>query len=169
MGYFVRMISRAKWPDGVNVKFTSVNGLSADAITCDLKTAGNEFSWWKIEDLTEMEDMAIAIASVFKSKAPAFVVAVPEESIISNSLDVENTPNHALTAISCMRKNHYDIQHLNVGKILIIAELVARSIQEKNIVYIRYATIKEKLKALIAKNEVDISYLGAAYEQLLEG
>ncbi len=43
MGFFVRKVSRVRWPDGENDKFRSAGELSADAITCDLKTESNEF------------------------------------------------------------------------------------------------------------------------------
>lgn len=166
MGFFVRKVSRVRWPDGENDKFRSAGELSADAITCDLKTESNEFSWWKIDNLDALETMAISIASVFDTEASIFVVAVPEEKIMELHLNVDNTPQHGITAISELRKCYYDIGKLNVNRLLDIAKLVATSIQEKRVLWISKKTILDKLKKLKEDGEVDSSCLGKAYSRL---
>ena len=168
MGFFVRKVSRAKWPDGENIKFESVLKLNADAITCDLKTENNEFSWWRIDEFSELEDMAISIASVFQSKAPIFVVFFPEEEMKKTLLDIENTPNNGYTAVVDQKKNHYDIQHLNVAGILAVAELVANSIQEKKVLKVPRTKIVSKIKEWISIDAVDKTLLGKAYGELIE-
>lgn len=166
MGFFVRKVSRSRWPDGVNHLFKSTGDLNADAITCDLKTESNEFSWWRINNLDELEKMAISIASVFDSEASIFVVAVPEEQMRALQINMNNTPEHGITAIGALRETHYDIGKINVKNLLDIAKLVAISIQNKNVLQISRKNIVIKLKDLKKNGEVDLSYLGKAYSNL---
>lgn len=166
MGFFVRKVSPAKWPDGENVFFRTAGELNADAITCDLKTKSNEFSWWWINNLDELERMAISIASVFDTKASIFVVAVPEEKMRALQLNLKNTPEYGITAITALKENHFDICKLNVKRLLDIAELVAISIQQKSVLMVSRKNIMSKLKNLMEEGQVDTTCLGKAYSSL---
>jgi len=60
--FLARMISQVKWRQ---LEWINEGDISADALTCDLRTLENHLSFWQCKDgsIKEIEDVALAIAS----------------------------------------------------------------------------------------------------------
>ena len=170
MAYLVRKINVSNWPDGENTPFSSVDDVQADAITNDLKTDKNEISWWKIEDLSEMELAGASFVSTLQKKQSGVLrfVAIPFEETEA-SLQIVNTPEHGRTAVKSMKSSHYDIQSLNYGNLAKLIELVARSTSDKECRFIKTLLVKDaikKLKELKIQDALDMNLLGFAKEEI---
>lgn len=62
MSYYIRKISRAKWPEDVSE--AEVKDVRADAITGCLRTTSDELSLWKVEKIGNPEEDALFLTSL---------------------------------------------------------------------------------------------------------
>lgn len=163
MAYLVRKIRLALWPDGINKNFINVDALQADTIISEFKTVGNELSWWKIEDLAEIEELSASIVSKFDNKLTNIdLIALPFEDI-EKEFQLQNTPNHANTAVKKFREHHFDMCGLTYGTLGNLASIIARNtslINNESIIRVKVKKAISVIKDLIEKGEVDKERLG---------
>ena len=88
MEYLVRRFVENDWPDD-NTEFSSIMEWKANSITRGLRIENDVLSWWLIKDLDELTEIAISIASVFKSSSRVFVIAVPYSDITEQDIEIE--------------------------------------------------------------------------------
>lgn len=151
MSYLVRKISIGNW----NVDNPNFEDVSADAITKDLKTEGNINSWWKIDNLDDLEMMALSIASCFELKGNVGVVAIPFETI-DEKLDIQQSAGK--TAIIEYQSAHYDITNLNYRTLGILASLILKQLNNtRNYHLLTFKKIIEKIKKIIQDGNLTIN------------
>lgn len=128
MAYFVRKISRAKWPD----EECDVSVLNADAIS-DLRTTANTLSVWKIDELDELDNAVLALSASSKSERieTINVVWITEEEIKANGIDIdEDVPGD--TVIESLVSSHRDLCNLSYSSIGQISKLIMQEIAHNN-------------------------------------
>jgi len=163
MAFLVRKINVENWPDGVIRLNTNIDDLPADSITSDLKTTNNDLSFWKIENLTEVDKVGMAIISSFdKTPRTLFLVALSYEDIASN-FTIKNTPRHGKTAIIEMKQFHYDVRNLNYKLLGELSNLIASATanpQHLYVIPIDITAVTNQIKALVGTPAVDSNALG---------
>lgn len=163
MPYLVKKINLAFWADGVNVPYSGTDSISADAITCDVKTGNNELSVWKIDDLNEIDLVSISMVSIMDYKSSKInLVALPYDEI-NEKLILGNTPRHGKTAIIDFENRHYDIQSLNYKSIGVLGHIMAKTISEVNKVHVRTYDVKKLLvglKRMCDDHKINVNKLG---------
>ena len=169
MAYLVRKINVNRWPDGANISLDGFE-VQADAITNDLRTDNNEISWWRVDDLSQIEMVGVSFVSTLKEKANGVFrfVAIPFDEV-NEKLSIKNTPEHGITAIKAMKNEHYDIFGLNYKSLGVLADIVANSTADKSMRFIKTLKVKDaisKLKQLKQQNELDVACLGFVKDKL---
>lgn len=166
MEYLVRRFIENDWPDD-NAKFSSIMEWKANSITRGLRIEDNVLSWWLIKDLDELTQIAISIASVFKSNSRVFVIAVPYSDIEEQNIKIEFSENDALTAVKHFRDRHYNLSNLSIGQLVKLAELVAINAQKsENRKTLRFKDILSEIKLLKEQEKLDTQLLGEAYSKI---
>lgn len=160
MGYLVRKISTTAWPDGENISFTTVDELCSDAIA-DIRTQNNELSWWYIEDINELINVAASMITRFNSQQNNIRFVVLEiNDFISNEIKYENTPSHGDTAIIGMNKFHYDTINMTYKTLGIISTLIAKNTSSNNnIVKVRWKEAMKIVKQKYNESQIDLGKL----------
>ena len=166
MSYLVRKFSEKAWPDGEERLFESVQSLNADCITNGLNTTQNTLSWWYINDLVELESMAVSIASVFQSKGRIFVVAIPFNDVKEKDIKAVLSEEDAETAVVSFKNRHFNLENLTYSQLGILAELVAINSQiPTNRKTLSFNQIKESIEQSIQQGDIDKNLLGSIFKK----
>jgi hypothetical protein len=88
MTYLVRKIASAKWSDA-----QSLEALSADALTVDLRTANNTLSLLEIDSEDKLNDavLALAISKKVKKFEKMDLALIPKETILIKQLSIRSS------------------------------------------------------------------------------
>lgn len=124
MAFLARKISRAKWEGSLD------GPISADALTCDLKTANNTLSFWRfgIGEERAYEDAALALASGQQELDKIDIVSLDETELLQEaSLELSNSDGS--TPVLRLKPFHVDAVALDVDRIVHIARIVARRVR----------------------------------------
>lgn len=125
MGYLVRKFNRAKWcEDG----FELGAPVSADAVTSCLRTQGNTLSFWLIDDLKDTDQAALAIAAGGTQLDTMDVIWLPEGCFEEAGLEVAVTEGGS--RCNDLNSTHRDVVNLDVHKLAIVSQIVARYVLE---------------------------------------
>ena len=160
MEYLVRMIEIGNWSDtdGNVLAPNKYKNVHADGITKDLKSDGDTISLWEIDDLNELNDVAISLLTSRNSPQNLYVVAIPKK-VISEKLELENN-NNAETAYKKFESKHYDLLEMNLEKLEALSELILSQLQDVNNTYdLVFSQEKERIKQLITSGEIDLDKL----------
>jgi hypothetical protein len=122
MGLLVRKISKAKWQTGA---IEGRSPVSADAITCDLRTKENRLSVWLVANTDELDEAVLALTSQHQELDTIDVAALDEQSILESGLAVEQKAG--LTPVADLRDCHRDITSLNYNTLGNVAQAVVSS------------------------------------------
>ena len=158
MSYLVRRITASFWPDGQNSVLDNIDKLNADAITNDLSTKGNMLSLWEIEDLHQMEDVALAIATTRNEKKDFLIVAIPKDDIQAD-LEIEKD-DLGDTAYTKYKSCHYDLLNMNLFDLKIFAMKVIDTLKNHSFTYdFIFNENTPKLRELYKLGELDEAFL----------
>lgn len=144
MAFFVRKITRAKWPESE----VSVEEIPADVISIDLRTQQNRLSFWRIETLDDLEKaaLALAVSSNTKSIEKIDVVYISEEEIRAAGIVIDNN-SPGDTVVGDLMKLHCDFCELNYGSLGRISILINNNMQGNH--YKRYS--RKELRGMVGK------------------
>ena len=167
-GYYVRsMDSLEKWPDGGVVKYEGVvDNIQADIVTGgDIKTSDNDLSWWFVNDLNPdtMNLLAASVISAYNKKAAEKInfIVIPCSELKDFSL--EESPEHAYTAIPALRSAHYDMRGLTYKKVGLLLHIMCLATSKGGGGFIRripYDIAFSTLCSVREKGEIDEDKLG---------
>ena len=107
--FLVRKISQAKWQSLVG------GGLSADAITVDLRTQQNRLSLWRVNSDSTVADAILAMAAEGDRITKMDVAWVPEQDVVDAGLTLEDSPGK--TPVRDLVKSHVHLQDLNYARL----------------------------------------------------
>jgi len=161
MPYYVRKIEEhSHW----EFEFKGRDLVPADTITRELKTRQHKLSFWKIEDLGELKDVAFAISTSFKPSNTS-VIAIP----ISEFIDFEMEKSDGETAYTKFVSSHYDVVNLNHAKLGLLAEKIflATKADIPAVDALTSEEIKEKFMSLKQDGLVGNRYLNSDLKNLI--
>lgn len=155
MSYFVRKINRAKWNETEALKDeTDINKLNADYLATCLRTQQGVISLWKIDDPSEIKDVAVAICSVGEHIDKVDFVLLDDKELQSIGIIPQNEPE----GTSKIKEKHYKVENLNYKKIGSLACLILDTINNKENGYIRIKSpeVKQLLLEAIKNTELKL-------------
>ncbi len=155
MSYYVRTINTSIWPDGVNTFFDKVSNIRADAIT-SLRTEKDELSWWKIDKLELLEDLAISFFLSFKKWSNSLTLIFIDENEFSDfnfRLDESKKP------YSFFNDKHFEMTKLTYSTLGDVATIICNNILKTNIKVFSFASQISKINNLIKNNLIDKSLI----------
>ena len=130
MTYLVRKIKRAKWLSRAELR--SDEEISSDALTKNLQTTGSKLSLWTYssEDLRELDEIALAIASTRDFLDSLEIAWVEKEELEDKGISFEEAPGD--TPLADLRERHIHAVCLDVVRIANISEFYADAVRNKN-------------------------------------
>jgi len=157
----VRKISQAKWRT-----FAHEDGkpVSADAVTGDLRTQNNNLSLWKISDLSEFREAALAIVSGHERLDTIDLVALDEAELSEVGLSVRET--FGATPVEELQRIHRDVVSLTYEDLRPIAQAVISGIRQERVKRISKKEILDIITDAIKNERLNLSDLK---KEVLEG
>jgi hypothetical protein len=152
VGVLTRKISRAKW----HAEDLAKGEIPADALSADLRTAGNILSFWSGASAAD-SDVARAVLAIAAAadRLDRMDVAWIDESVVEkHGIDTAVTPGR--TPIESLQTSHVDLIHLDVKRLGTVAELISAAIErgdhrrmtKKQIVVIMVEAVHDHVVAL---------------------
>ena len=158
MSYLVRKISNpAKWGEK---PYLAGNEISADALTTDLRTTEGRLSFWNTENSARdyFKDIALAIAATWQRIDRMNIVFIDKKLIEQKGISFEDTAG--ITPLEDFKKYHCEAIHLDVQRIVKVAQCVAQAIRIGNQQYLfTTSEIVEILREGISKKRINIDDL----------
>lgn len=128
MKYLVRRIGRAKWDQK---KELPANSIGADAVTSDLRTNGNELSFWVCEANSgeELKEVVLAMASGNDRPDRIDIAWFDASFLEKENVAIEHSEGR--TPVADLRKRHVDAVRLDLSALGKIATHFATAIRDK--------------------------------------
>ena len=164
MPYFVRKITRAKWPDESITD--NPFDIPADAITVDLKTSTNKLSVWEVTDEGEIGDAVLAIASGFDRIDRFDVVWIDITEIDRRGIKFIKSPG--LTPVESLKNTHIDLSSLNYYYVGLFAESIIDTIRSEKIKRYSKGEIKKLLLTAIQEGKLNMDDLAEKIREELQ-
>ena len=155
MSYYVRKINRAKWNESEALSNEEdINKLNADYLATCLRTQQGIISLWKIDNLCEINDVAIAICSTGEHVDKVDFALLDENELQKIGIVPINEPEGTYK----IKDQHYMVDNLNYKKIGSLACLILNTINNKENGYIRISSsvIRQLLLEAINNNELKL-------------
>ena len=120
-----RMISRAKWE---RKEWMDEGEISADAVTADLRTQGNNLSFWCCVDETdeEIDNVALAIAAGRNRIDKVEIVLINDEDLRNDGQTIMSSDGR--TPVESLVKLHVDVIQLDYHRLGKLARRVASAV-----------------------------------------
>lgn len=153
MSYYVRKINRAKWNESEALSNEEdINKLNADYLATCLRTQQGVISLWKIDDLCEINDVAIAICSTGEHVDKVDFALLDENELQEIGIIPINEPEGTYK----IKEKHYKVENLNYKKLGSLAYLILNTInnKENGFIRIKSSIIKQLLLQAISNNEI---------------
>jgi hypothetical protein len=152
MAYLVRKIAPAKW-SGVQ----SLAALSADALTADLRTAGNALSLWEIDSEQELNQAVLALATSKNTKKfeKMDLVLIPKETILTKQLPIRESPGE--TFAESLSDTHREVVGLKYPSLGNFAQIIIDLLSQDGLTTITKTEVEKIVKDACKNNAVDIT------------
>lgn len=121
MDFLTRKISRAKWE--------REGGIGADAVTCDLRTAGNRLSFWRFRESGERiyESTALALTSTWEELEKIEIIRIAESELEAEGIVLQPSPG--VTVVEDLKEYHVDAVELDLDRLGSVARLIAGKVR----------------------------------------
>lgn len=165
MSYYIRKINRAKWKIAENLQEQEdINKLNADYLSTCLKTSQGQISLWKIEDVSQINDVVAAICSTGEHVNKVDFILLEENELSAIDILPINEPE----GNSKIRENHYTIANLNYEKIGMLAKLIFNILENNENRYkrIQEPIVKKILIDAIENKEIKLPLHPTLMEEL---
>ena len=164
MSYLIRKVENiAEWSN----KSDDEQDLPADTLTHELKTTSNTLSLWEISDLTQLDDIAIAIATT-RDEIKDFFLVYFEKDEIEKNFDLINQKNES-TPFEDYQDKHYDIQNLKVKDLCGFAKKILQVVEQGKVFDFLVEEEKDHIKDLVDSEKIkkDILLTKRKWKQLI--
>jgi hypothetical protein len=163
MVYLVRKIAPAKWSSA-----RSLEVLSADALTADLRTTDNTLSLWEISGEDELNDAVLALA--ISKKAKKFekmdLVLIPKDTILAKQLSIRESPGD--TFAEKLSDTHREVVDLKYPSLGVFAQIIIDLFSEKAPITITKTKVENIVKAAYHNKTIDVSCLPEDMKKILK-
>ena len=158
MAYYVRKISRSKWQEDPlsadeEKALLEVKKVAADAVTNCIKTTGNKFSLWRVEEKRDSIDDIIPLIVGFERPDTCDIIYISDEVFLQEGIVIEQSSEDANTPIEELKQYHYNAiveDYEGLGK---FARIVLRSLDNHK--RFKCKEVKTKLREMLDRQEID--------------
>lgn len=154
MPLLVRKINRNKWPTDGDADVFKIN---SDAITNCLKSSKGTISVWKINEEKELDEAVLALASNFQHLEAIDVVMLDCEEI--KQLNIAHEQTKGVTQVMDLEDRHFDLSNLNYYSIGLLAEHIAKRINQNKVKRYTIGNLKLILTTAIKAGRLSMSDL----------
>ena len=143
MAFYVRKISRAKWPD----QPCDIKELRSDAVS-DIRTQNDSLSVWKIDNIDELDEAVLALAGSSKSECieTVSVIWIEDSELKGLNISIDDS-EPGDTIVLAKEMDHRNLVKLTYHKMGDISKVIMKEIADNH--YKRYT--KGTLKAIFGK------------------
>ena len=154
--FLARKITRAKWKPKQEL---SAGEISADAVTCDLKTQDNSLSFWMCGsgEKAEVEEAALAIAAPRDHVAKLDIVWFSDDELRADGQQLKETDGR--TPVAEFVARHVDVCLLDYVRLGKVARRVVTAIEEKRHLSLTKERVKKLLAAAVAQERIALNDL----------
>lgn len=152
MGYFVRKISKGKWKSDSDDAV-----IKADALTSCLRTSGNTLSFWRVEDLNQIDEAKLAIASSNSNLDTFDIVVFSTAEMEALGAPIVATPGQ--TACTDLENTHRDLAELNSDHLIKLSYAVLDKVKQDEVERVTLAKARTMMKAAVDSQRLDVSKL----------
>jgi hypothetical protein len=154
MSYLVRKIAPAKW-----LGTQSLEALSADALTADLRTINNTLSLWEIDSEDKLSDavLALAVSKNVKKFEKMDLVLIPKETILTKQLSISASPGD--TFAEELSDTHREVVDLRYPSLGVFAQIIIDLLSRNAPATITKTKVENIVKAAYNDKTIDISCL----------
>lgn len=153
MSYLAHKIQICNWMKGNEI--VSLDEVKGDGITNDLKTIGNTISFWEIDELTDLQDVAVSIFTGRDELLDFYVVAIDKDEF-EGKIAFKKTDNSDNTAFIKFKDKHYDLIGMDFSKLGLLAQMILDALQcDDNVFDFTYIDSKDYLKQLIDNGKLN--------------
>jgi len=152
MGFFVRKISKGKWRSDSDEPV-----IKADALTSCLRTSGNTLSFWRIDDLAQIEEAKLAIAASNSNLDTFDIVVFTSEEMEAFGAPIKETKGD--TACRDLADSHRDLAELNADHLIRVSHAVLRKVKADDIERVTTPKLKVLMSAAANNDRLDLDLL----------
>ena len=152
--FLARKITRAKWKPKQEL---SAGEISADAVTCDLKTQDNSLSFWVCGsgEKAEVEEAALAIAAPRDRVDRLDIVWFSDDELQGDDQTLRKTEGK--TPVTGLTKLHVDVCRLDYVRLGKVARHVVTAIERGRYFRLTKACVTKLLAAAVKQKRVDLA------------
>jgi hypothetical protein len=152
MSYLVRKIAPAKWSSA-----QSLETLSADALTADLRTTNNTLSLWEIDSEDELDNAVLALAMSKKARKieKMDLVLIPKETILKKQFSIRTSPGD--TFAEKLSDTHREVVDLKYPTLGLFAQIIIDLLSKDALTTITKAKVENIVKTACNNQTIDIS------------
>ncbi len=152
MSYYIRKITRAKWPE-VDLEQIKPENISADAITGCIRTTSNKLSLWKVENTDDNLNNILPLITGFDKPNRCEFVYISEKLIKDANIDLQQSSEDANTIFENLNDTHYNAVVNDYKGLGVFAEIVVKSLGR----YVRISEreVKDRLIQLIETGTIN--------------
>jgi hypothetical protein len=163
MAYLVRKIAPAKW-SGVQ----SLEALSADALTADLRTTDNTLSLWEIGSKDELSNavLALAVSKQAKKFEKMDLVLIPKETILAKQLSIGTNPGETLA--EGLSNTHREVVDLKYPSLGVFAQIIIDLLAKNDPTTILRSEVVDIVKAACDNKTINISSLPEDMQKIIK-
>ena len=164
MSYYIRKISRAKWPE--DVSGVEVKDVRADAITGCMRTTSDELSLWKVDKIGNPEEDVLPIITGFEKPNRCEIVYIDEQLFIDQGIEVVQEKGN--TPLKELADTHYEAFVKNYDGLGKFAKVILNSLKnDGNFVKISDRQVKNIIKRLVESGRISSEQLNDTMQEKL--
>ena len=154
--FLARKITRAKWEATQEL---SAGEISADAVTSDLRTQGNELSFWQcgMGAEPEVEEAVLAIAAAGDRVDRLDIVWLSDDELQADGQKWNETDGR--TPVTELVRRHVDVSRLDYVRLGKIAHRVVTAIKGNRHLRLTKARVTTLLAAAVRQERIDLGNL----------
>lgn len=162
MSYYIRKISRAKWPEDVSE--VEVKDVRADAITGCLRTASDELSLWKVDKIGNPEEDVLPIITGFEKPNRCEIVYIDEQLFREQGIEVIQEKGN--TPLEELADTHYEALVKNYDGLGRFARVILTSLKnDENFVKLSDRKVKSIIKELVESGRLSAEQLNDTMQE----
>lgn len=160
MSFLVRKLNKRAYLNSLT-EYDNIENIFADVPTNEFRTMNGTLSTWIIDDIEKIDDAVLAIALSSSKITKMDFIIIDTKLLDEMELEYKQTYAGIEIPIVDLQNTHYDIIGISVKKLVDCAQiyrsifLQENSEEEKYIIRVTEAEIKEKLKKAIIDKRID--------------
>ena len=150
--FLARKITRAKWEATQEL---SAGEISADVVTSDLRTQGNELSFWQcgMGAEPEVEEVVLAIAAAGDRVDRLDIVWLSDDELQADGQKWNETDGR--TPVTELVRRHVDVSRLDYVRLGKVARRIVTAIEEKRCRRLSKKRVANLLVAAVRQGRID--------------